>query len=261
MAAQIAIVTFNLMSAPQPGISAASHIAAFLGPIFPAWNYSLLEHLFRLFPHTDPRMNFAEFFIYNPLISDWPFAAAFYLAWRATDEKTGWRRGRLIEIIVACIGATVVSLALRPWLGAPAPSHHPDFEALFPRYLWRFGNENSFPSHSTLIYFLVAAGIWPMARKWSAALTIWVLLAISLPRIYMGGHYPTDVLSSILLAFVFLWITHRAAPFARSVIGRIASGGMWIEAILFLWLFELAEGFHSTGDILQALWHFIAKTG
>jgi undecaprenyl-diphosphatase len=252
-------VNFDFMAAPLLSVSAALHFAAIPGPIFSAWNYWLLEHLFRFFPHTDPRMNFAEFFIYNPLTSEWPFAAAFYLAWRANDEKTGGRRARLIEIFFAGIGATVVSLALRLWLGAPAPSHDPCFQALFPHYLWKFGNENSFPSHSTLIYFLVAAGLWPITRKWSAALMIWVLLAISLPRIYMGGHYPTDVLSSILLALAFLWITHRAAPLARTVIARIAAGSMWIEGILFLWLFELAEGFRSAGDILRALWHVIAK--
>jgi len=248
------------MAAPQVGISAPWHFAAILGPILPTWNYWLLEHLFRDFPHTDARMNFAEFFIYDPLVSAWPFALAFYMAWRADDEKTQWRRGQLIEIFAASAGATLVSLALRQWLGAPAPSHDRDFQALFPRYLWKFGNENSFPSHSTLIYFLVAAGFWPMARKWSAVLMIWVLLAISLPRVYMGGHYPTDVLSSVLLGLGFLWIAHRVAPFAQSVISRIASGGMWTEAFLFLWLFELAEGFRSAGDIIRALWWAIGRS-
>ena len=242
------------------GISAAFHLGRFFGPIFPAWNYSILEHLFRLLPHTDARMNFAEFFIYNPLISEWPFAVAFYLAWRAKDEKTEWRRSRLIEIVAACIGATLVSLALRLWLGAPAPSRFPEFQPLFPPYLWKYGDANSFPSHSTLIYFIVAAGLWPIARKWSTALMIWVLLAISLPRIYMGGHYPTDVLSSIVLGLVTLWITDRAARPAKDLCARIAAGGIWIEGILFLWLFELAEGFHSAGDILRTLEHILFKT-
>lgn len=234
-----------------------------LGPVlwFREWDHLVLSLLFRLFPHTDPRMNFAEFFIYNPLAGYWIFAAAFYFYWRLQDQHTPQRRSSLLEIVFACVLGASVTLFLRPWLGAPSPARNPDFQGLFPRYLWGRGASNSFPSHATLIYLLIAAGIWPFSKRWSAALGAWVILAISIPRIYMGGHYPTDILCSIVFAFGFLWVAKRAGATrcGAEVLGRIAGGGQWTELILFLWLFELAEGFRASFEIARTLTNSIAR--
>lgn len=228
---------------------------------FREWDHLVLTLLFRLFPHTDPRMNFAEFFIYNPLASSWIFAAVFYFYWRSQDQHTPQRRSRLLEIVLSCLLGASVTLLLRPWLGAPSPARNPDFQGLFPQYLWGRGTANSFPSHATLVYFLVAAGLWPLSRKWSAALCAWVVLAISIPRIYLGGHYPTDVLCSIILALGFLWVARRAGatPRGAKIFGRIAAGGQWTELVLFLWLFELAEGFRASLEIVHTLANSIVR--
>lgn len=230
-------------------------------PMFRGWDHAVLALLFRLFPHTDPRMNFAEFFIYNPLASAWIFAAAFYLYWGREDEGTPQRRSGLLEIVLACIVAAFVTLLLRPWLGAPSPARNPDFQGLFPPYLWGRGTANTFPSHATLIYFLVAAGLWPYSRRWSVALGVWVVLGISIPRMYMGGHYPTDVLGSIVLAFAFLWIARRlgATDFCARVFARVSAGGPWVELLLFFWLFELAEGFRASLEIARMVTHAISR--
>ncbi|MFZ0737679.1 MAG: phosphatase PAP2 family protein [Candidatus Acidiferrales bacterium] len=232
------------------------------GPLFPAWNYWLLEHFFRLVPHDDARMNFAEFFIFNSLASYWLFAVAFYLAWRRADEKTAWRRGRLVEIVFACVLAVFTGHLLRQWLGAAAPALNPSFQSLFPPYLWGHGTPNSFPSDSTLVYFLVAAGLWPINRRWSAALAAWAIVGVSLPRVYMGGHFPTDVISSIVLAFVFLGAARAAGEtrFVAKASNRIAAGGLIIEFFLFLWLFELGEGFRASLEIGRLMWLAITRS-
>jgi membrane-associated phospholipid phosphatase len=234
-----------------------------LGPalLFRGWDHQVLALLFRLFPHTDPRMNIAEFFIYNPLASSWVLAAAFYFYWRMENESTQQRRSGLLQVVLACAIAVSVTLLLRPWLGAPSPARNPDFQGLFPPYLWGSGSTNTFPSHATLVYFLVAIGLWPYSRRWSAALGAWVILAISIPRMYMGGHYPTDVLGAMLLAFAFLWVARRlgATHFGAELLGRVAGGGLWIELLLFLWLFELAEGFRASLEITQIAAHAIAR--
>jgi len=228
-----------------------------LGPVllFRKWDHLVLALFFRLFPHTDPRMNLAEFFIYNPLASSWIFAAVFYFYWRLQDQQTPQRRKALLEIVFACLLGASVTLLLRPWLGAPSPARNPDFQGLFPRYLWGSGTSNSFPSHATLVYFLVAVGIWRFSKRWSAALGAWVVLAISIPRIYLGGHYPSDVVCSIILAFGFLWVARRAGAtrYGEEILGRIAGCGQWTELILFLWLFELAEGFRASFEIAHTL--------
>ncbi len=244
----------NIRMLPPSVIGALSY-RSLNGPQFFKINHWLLATLFRLFPFTDFRMNLAQFFIYNPLVSGFVFAAACYYFWSLRDERTAWRRARIIELTLACIVAVVATLALRPFIGALPPSRDSGFQQLFPTYLWDTGSGNSFPSHSTLAYFVMAAGLWPIQRKCSAILCGWVLLAVSFPRVYIGGHYPTDVAASLVIAIAALWVAWRAGDSRRAVqlLDRIAGGGMWVELAMFWWLFEAGEGFRSSGEIAKFL--------
>jgi membrane-associated phospholipid phosphatase len=225
------------------------------GPFLPEWNFRVLQQLFLVFPHDGARDTLAQFFTANALASTWIFAAVFYLYWRIEDKRTVWRRSRLGEIFIAFCLAMLATLTWRRWVGWPAPSLVPRFRELYPGYFWNDGNPNCFPSHSTLIYLIVALGLWPFKRWLSALLMLWVLLVISLPRVYVGGHYPVDVLAAIFLAVVALWVTQRLCARSRvsELLARVVSKGIIVEFFLFLWLFELADGFRSSYFIVTRL--------
>ena len=85
---------------------------------------------------------------------------------------------------------------------------------------------------------------------------LWVLLGISAPRVYVGGHYPIDILAGILIAGVALWIARWicATPRVAGLLSQmIAKGSVLLDLFLFLWLFELAEGFRSSYIIAMGL--------
>ncbi|HXN17167.1 MAG TPA: phosphatase PAP2 family protein [Candidatus Binatus sp.] len=218
------------------------------GPFLPDWNFRVLQRLFLLFPHSGVRDSLAQFLTVNALASTWIFAAVFYLYWRIEDQRTALRRSQLVEIFVCFCLAIVTTLVWRPWIAWPAPSLLPRFRILYPDYFWAEGNLNCFPSHSTLIYLIVAVGLWRLNRWLSMLLMFWVLFVISLPRIYVGGHYPIDVLAAILLAAVAVWATRQICATARvsELLTRIIWKKTPLEFFLFLWLFELAEGFRSS---------------
>jgi membrane-associated phospholipid phosphatase len=217
-------------------------------PWFSDWNHRLLEALFRFLPHTASREDWFEFWIANPLIGTWFFAAFFYSLWSIDDEQQLRRREILFRALVAIAVACLLTLAIRPWIKWPSPLRDPAFQGLFPRYFWGGGSMNCFPSHSTLVYFTVAAGFWPLRRSLSVALALFALISVSLTRIYLGGHYPVDVLFSIVLglgslaavsqwripASVSRWLTQRGL------------GTTVRDWLLFLWIFELGEGFRGT---------------
>jgi membrane-associated phospholipid phosphatase len=211
--------------------------------------------LFRVFPHSVFRDTAARFVAENPLVSSFIIAAIFYHFWQIRDERTLWRRRYLIGIIVACVVAVSVTGILRPWLHWPSPSRSVDFRDLFPAYLWGTGTDNSFPSHSTLVYILVAFGFWPLSRTISVLSVVFVLLFISLPRIYVGGHYPIDVLATLPFAVAVLLLVSwwAAGSELANTLVRVFSAGGWAGLILFFWFFELAEGFSSLGDLLRRI--------
>jgi membrane-associated phospholipid phosphatase len=217
-------------------------------PWFPNLNYDFLVHLYRVSPFSRLRISIAETFILNPWVSTLPFALAYYLSWSDRCEGAETRRKRLLEIPLMCVISVAVTIAVRPWIAWPAPSHAPGFQSLYPVYIWAYGNENSFPSHSTLICLIVAMGLLPLHRRIAWILIAFVFVAISLPRIYIGGHYPIDVTASVVLAIICYWAVRALSsmPRVEALLSWAASRGWWSECFIFLWSFELGEGFRAT---------------
>lgn len=226
-------------------------------PWLAGWNYRVLHALFRALPHSSSTDTLFQFWFFDHLASGWVFAAAFFIIWNLDDGLTRWRRVKLLQMVVAFAIALAISLLVRPWVAWPAPARNPQFLDLYPRYLWGNGSSNSFPSHSTLAYFTVAAGLWPISRRASGLLSLFVLAAISIPRIYLGGHYPIDVIFSLVLVLLVLPLTWRW-PVPATVADWLHRPAKRIglrEVLLFLWLFELGESFRGLTNILGHFTH------
>jgi undecaprenyl-diphosphatase len=225
------------------------------GPFLADWNFRVLREIFRSLPHSEIVDGTAQFLTSNALASTWIFSAIFYIFWRIEDDRTSWRRIHLSEIFIAFLLATLATLLLRPWVGWPAPTLVPRFQPLYPKFFWNDGNPNCFPSHSTLTYLLVAMGFWRFRRWLSLLLIVWVFLLISMPRIYVGGHYPIDIIAAVVWAGAAAGTAHLICgrPQVAAFLKQIVSKGLLVEAFLFLWLFELGNGFSSSYWILRTV--------
>ena len=118
------------------------------------------------------------------------------------------RRPEATYFVISALGAEAVDQALKFWFQRPRP----DVFFGLPQP-WGY----SFPSGHALVsscFYLVLAEIvieeeWPLSRK----LAIWTLAAlltgmIGLSRVYLGVHYPTDVLGGYLGGIAWLAIVH-----------------------------------------------------
>jgi len=229
-------------------------------PWFSHWNYHTLQ-LLRHLPHSGMTDGFCDLLIGTPLLSTWVFAACFYRYWTKQDDQKAWRRRCLVSSVVAFGIAGLVTVVLRPWIHWVAPVLSPNFQSLFPSYRWGNGSENCFPSHSTLVYFMIALGFWPLNRRLCLWLSGVTLFFISLPRVYAGGHYPIDVLFSCLLDLLMI------VPIRRWLLAAVPSnwhiGGKPQEAIrdmlFFVWVFELGEGFRSVESLAALARHLFSS--
>jgi membrane-associated phospholipid phosphatase len=95
---------------------------------------------------------------------------------------------------------------------------------------------------------IVAIGLLPLHRKIAAVLVAFVLLGISLPRVYLGGHYPIDVIASVVLAIASCLAVHSLSRLSRvqALLNWAGTRGLWSEILIFLSSFELGNGFQGT---------------
>jgi membrane-associated phospholipid phosphatase len=61
---------------------------------------------------------------------------------------------------------------------------------------------NSFPSDHEMIFFALGTGLWSINRKVGAIAFAWTVIVIGFPRIYLGIHFPSDVVAGALFGFL-----------------------------------------------------------
>jgi len=126
------------------------------------------------------------------------FVIALLIFW-----KRRWRRG-LTWLLVTMGGALVLDLALKYAFHRPRPV--PFFGAA--PHSWSFPSGHSL--FSFCIYGVLAGLFIARVKSWPLKIAIWCAAAaligmIGLSRIYLGVHYPSDVLAGYLAAAV--WVT------------------------------------------------------
>jgi membrane-associated phospholipid phosphatase len=119
--------------------------------------------------------------------------------------RFGWLYA-IIEVtapLVAVGGAVALSQGIKALVGR----HRPD---LFPPLTAESGP--SFPSGHTLASvafygmcaFLIARAVHGWARLWVSLGAVVMVAAVAYSRVYLGVHYPTDVLGSLILGAAWL---------------------------------------------------------
>ncbi len=63
-------------------------------------------------------------------------------------------------------------------------------------------NWNSFPSDHSMFFFALGTGLWQVNRSAGVIAFAWTILVVDMPRVYLGIHYPSDVLFGALFGFL-----------------------------------------------------------
>lgn len=125
----------------------------------------------------------------------WPLAFAWILL-----IIFGGRDGRWIAVgLVLCLLVTdqVSSQLVKPWVARVRPCFAVEgVSALLPQ-----AHSASFPSsHATNVFGVAGLLILARGRRWVGLLAVAALIGIS--RIYIGVHYPSDVLGGAVLGLL-----------------------------------------------------------
>ena len=121
-----------------------------------------------------------------------------------TPPATEERQNKLLRVLIGTIVLGALSRALqlimhvhqRPLLaGLGLPFPVTGFEAT------SLNAWNSFPSDHSMFFFALGTGLWAVNRAAGLLAFAWTIVVIDLPRIYLGVHYPSDVLAGALFGW------------------------------------------------------------
>ena len=173
----------------------------------------------------------------------------FWWVWTEEGKASPKQREILLINLFATTFAVVVARVIAaglPFRERPlhyAPLHFQLPYTMNPEVLLHW---SSFPSDHAVVSFCVAAGLWMVSRRVGAWAIAYAAL-INLPRIYLGIHYPTDILAGALLGIAMAELAKVAKlrTLAHTLLDYMEQHPRYLYSLLFLWTFEIGEMFDS----------------
>ena len=123
------------------------------------------------------------------------------------------RRAGQVALTAIVIGFLCTNVVLKHLVSRPRPWL--DVAGLIP--LIEEADPNSFPSgHTCAAFAFAGAALCTLPVRWGKALALGAAVLMGLSRLYVGVHYPTDVLAGAAVGLLAGWIAvllwKRPAP-------------------------------------------------
>jgi undecaprenyl-diphosphatase len=196
----------------------------------------------------------------NLLIKGGAITALFWWAWfREGEEKTRHR-----EFIVSGLAMAFVSLFVARMLALFLPFRERPLRVAALNFHLPIGatgsdmiHWSSFPSDHAALYFSLATSIYFISRRLGLLAYCHALFIVCLPRVYLGLHFPTDILSGALLGIGITdlcLVKGLRTAIARPALAWLESSPAYFYACFYLVIFLIATNFDPVRETFVFAW-------
>jgi undecaprenyl-diphosphatase len=168
-----------------------------------SFNIAIIEWL-NQYSQFSPKFNQTIAYIENAYaLKGLAVISMLWYLWFRNPDLLSETRVTLVGAVVSCVLALIVTSAinyLAPFQPTPMANEAIGFRipsgvVLDPGSNTGHGWINSFPSHHATMFYALATGIFLASRRLGYFAFIYVTFFIAFPRVYLGYHYPTDILA------------------------------------------------------------------
>jgi len=166
--------------------------------------------------------------------------------------------GALIFSILGTFAARGLALAI-PFRSRPYSTPGFPFHAM-PGVSQSLVNWSSFPSDHAVLFFTLACGILMVSHRAGWFALAWVSLVVCLPRLYLGVHWPTDILAGAAMGVGSAQVARVRV--VRERVRHLAT--YWYEhrpglflAVLFAWSYETINIYDDLRHVLRGIRHLV----
>ncbi|WP_082890196.1 phosphatase PAP2 family protein [Halotalea alkalilenta] len=133
-----------------------------------------------------------------------PIVCLLWYVWFSKSDVEKARRIVLNAGLGAVLATVVARLIQSVFSNRPRPMHaeNPDYVAPYGVDLQALENWSSFPSDHAALAFALASAVFLFSRSLGIFCLSWAAIVSTLPRIYAGYHYASDVLAGAFIGVI-----------------------------------------------------------
>jgi membrane-associated phospholipid phosphatase len=183
-----------------------------------------------------------------------PLILAMCWLWFDRHRQRPARREVLLEALLMSIVALFLARALALMLPfRERPLAHADLVlSLPPAVDAGLRTWSSFPSDHAVLAFVLAVSLWRLSRPIGAWALFHATVFICLPRLYVGFHFPSDLIAGAAIGTALALLTPMLqirGAVTGPVLRAEGSQPATLYSVGFLVLFEMAEMFDSVRQV------------
>jgi undecaprenyl-diphosphatase len=221
-----------------------------------SFDSSIINFLNKFSHHSWLFDNIANFLSINNIVKGGIFCILLWWLWFKDNEHQRYTREHIIAIVIGCFIAVFLARALALLLPyRERPLHEATLNFILPYGIdpYTLIKWSSFPSDHAVLFFTLSTGLIFISKKIGIIAFIYTALFIAFPRIYLGIHYPTDIICGGLVGLAIGWISHQSI-FINKVCKPILSYSEKKPSIFYALFFLIT---YQISDLFDASRHFI----
>ena len=207
--------------------------------------------------------NVLVLFAYNYLLKGGVLVALLWSLWFKNDALRSGNRQKIIALLLSCFAAIVLARILALTLPFRLRPIHEEFLSFLPPYGMTetvLEGWSAFPSDHAVLFFTLSTGLLFISKQIGLWALLYTALFIAFPRIYLGLHYPTDIIAGAIIGMAIALV----GTISLGKIKRMQQIANWSHSkphlfypLFFLLTFQVACLFDGARAILHMCLRFV----
>jgi len=220
------------------------------------FDFAIMNYVNQFSKHSWMFDQFNVFLVRSNLLKGAVLATTIWWAWFKKEDRHPDNREHIISTLFSCFVAIALARALALTLPFRLrPLHEDSLHFLVPLGLSPDASEgwSSFPSDHAVLFFTLSTGLLFVSRKVGVLALIYATLFIAFPRVYLGLHYPTDIIAGAIIGIAIAIIGNIYLvknKHIQSVASWSYSKPNVFYPLLFLCTYQIADMFDSSRFVL-----------
>jgi undecaprenyl-diphosphatase len=192
--------------------------------------------------------------------------ALVWWAWFKENEQQSQARKHIISTLLSCfiamLLARVLAIAL-PFRSRPIHDETLPFSRPYGMGKTVIEGWSSFPSDHAVLFFALCSGIFFVSKRAGAFAFAYTALFIATPRIYLGLHYPTDIIAGAVIGITIAFLGNLYLTQSKPIklITHFSSSKPEIfYPVFFLLNYQIADMFEDTRHLIRSGYVFLKSS-